>query len=153
MSMLSANDRFEILDLCSRYNNFLDRGDTENLMECWTKNAFTFDSPWGKFTNWEKLRQFMSKEMHGGKLAGKRHVLFNVVVREGDDVDTAFVDAEYLVIDKDHLELISSGSFKSDKVQRISMGWKFVARSQKDDVLLPPSKSSASQIQADSQHH
>lgn len=112
MSMLSANDRFEILDLCSRYHSALDRGDEEFLMDCWSRGTINYDSPFGKFSNWEKLRQFFVKELHGGILAGKRHILFNVVVREGDDVDTAFVDAEYLVIDKDHLELLSSGSLK-----------------------------------------
>lgn len=153
MSMLSANDRFEILDLCSRYHSALDRGDEEFLMDCWSRGAINYDSPFGKFNSWEKLRQFFAKELHGGSLAGKRHVLFNVVVREGDDVDTAFVDAEYLIIDKDHLELLSSGSFKGDKVHRVSLGWKFVNRTQKADILLPPTEKSGQNTIAGTSAH
>lgn len=152
MSMLSANDRFEILDLCYRYNNALDHGNEEALMDCWSKGALSFESPYGKFNNWDKLHQFFAKELHGGSLSGKRQILFNVVVREGDDIDTAFIDAEYLILDMNHLELVASGSFKNDKVRRISMGWKFVSRTQKADLLAPSPKAEDRSVQ-ESTHH
>lgn len=138
MTLISANDRFEILDLCSRYNRCIDNGEEDALMDCWVKSGLSFESPKGKFTNWDQLRKHFAKELHGGSLSGKRQVLFNVVVREGADVDHAFVDSEYIIIDTQTLMVIETGAFKNDKVIRTSMGWSFQSRTQKIDKSLQP---------------
>ncbi|MDG0817727.1 nuclear transport factor 2 family protein [Bdellovibrio svalbardensis] len=135
MTLLSANDRFEILDLCSRYNRCLDNADEEGVMDCWARSGITFESPGGKFTNWEQLRKHLGKELHGGSLSGKRMVMFNMVVSDGGSIDHAIVDSEYLVINTSDHQIIETGSFKQDKVTRTSMGWRFQNRVQKADVV------------------
>lgn len=142
MTLLSANDRFEILDLCSRYHRSMDNADEEAVMDCWARAGITFENPTGKFTNWDQLRKQLSRDLHGGPAAGKRTVLFNVVIHEGDSVDSALVDSEYLVLDTQSLQIVETGSFKSDRVSRTSMGWRFLSRSQKADKRVAPTKSS-----------
>ncbi len=138
MTLLSANDRFEILDLCSRYNRCLDNADEEGAMDCWARSGISFESPLGKFTNWELLRKHLAKELHGGRMSGKRLVFFNVVVSDADSVDSAFVDAEYLVINTSDHQIMETGSFKRDKITRTSMGWRFQNRVQKADMVSQP---------------
>lgn len=135
MTLLSANDRFEILDLCSRYNRCLDNADEEGVMDCWAKSGITFESPGGKFSNWETLRKHFNKELHGGSMSGKRIVMFNIVVKDASSIDSALIDAEYLAIDINTHQIAETGSFKNDKVTRTSMGWRFQSRIQKSDTI------------------
>ncbi|QDK37188.1 nuclear transport factor 2 family protein [Bdellovibrio sp. NC01] len=135
MTLISANDRFEILDLCARYNRCLDGADEEGAMDCWAKSGISFDNGKSKITNWDQLRRNLAKELHDASMGSKRLVQFNTVVREGESVDSAYVDSEYMIIGAhDHL-IHETGSFKNDKVVRTSMGWKFQSRVQKADVV------------------
>lgn len=134
MTLLSANDRFEILDLCSRYNRFLDNTDEEGIMECWARSGISFEGVKEKISNWEQLKRHFSKELHETHRSPRRSILFNVIVREAEGVDSAYVDAEYLVIDTQDLQVIETGSYTSDRVIRTSMGWRFSRRTQKIDA-------------------
>jgi hypothetical protein len=136
---LTGQDRAEIMDLCARYNVSTDNADVDSFMNCWMEegdsNHVKFESPFGNFSSREEIKHFEQEHVTKGMALGKRHLGFNIVIREGkDDNNTAFVTNDLMVVEtKDIPYIVATGRYDDSKVTKTDKGWKFQYRNLKVD--------------------
>ena len=137
---LTGQDRAEIMDLCARYNISTDNADVDSFMDCWMDDGRSshvrFESPFGNFGSREEIRHFEQEHVTKGMAVGKRHLGFNIVIREGtgDNHNTAFVTNDLIVVEtKDIPYIVATGRYDDSKVIKTDKGWKFEYRNLKVD--------------------
>jgi hypothetical protein len=136
---LTGQDRAEIMDLCARYNVSTDNADVDSFMNCWMEegsgNNVRFESPFGNFNSREEIKHFEQEHVTKGMALGKRHLGFNIVIREGkDDNNTAFVTNDLMVVEtKEVPYIVATGRYDDSKVTKTDKGWKFQYRNLKVD--------------------
>jgi hypothetical protein len=123
---LTAEDKQEIMDLCARYYISTDEKDVDGFMDCWVDGDIRFESIFGDFTDHQSLRDFEDEHVHRGGAVGKRHLLGNVHVRDGEDDQTAFVTSYMIVFEVDEIpSIVATGIYRDSRVEKTPKGWKF----------------------------
>jgi hypothetical protein len=124
---LTAEDRLEIHDLCARYYITTDEADVDGFMKCWTEDTdILFESEFGTFRGPEQIRAFEDEHVHRGMAIGKRHLLGNVSIREGEDANTAYVTSYMLVMEvADEPHIVATAIYRDSKAVRTADGWRF----------------------------
>jgi len=137
---LTGQDRAEIMDLCAKYNISTDNADVDSFMDCWSEeegsNHVRFESPFGNFSSREEIRHFEQEHVTKGMAVGKRHLAFNIVVREGkdDNNNTAFVTSDLMVVETNEIPyIVATARYDDSKVIKTEKGWKFKYRNLKVD--------------------
>jgi hypothetical protein len=101
---LSTQDRHEILDLCARYFISTDEKDVDGYMDCWVDDDdISPESVFGNLKGRKPFRDFMDEHVIRGIGVGKRHLLSNTSIRDGEDDRTAYVTSYMVVIDVDNI--------------------------------------------------
>ena len=136
---LTGQDRAEIMDLCAKYNISTDNADVDSFMNCWSdeegSNHVRFESPFGNFSSRDEIRHFEQEHVTKGMAVGKRHLAFNIVMREGkEDNNTAFVTSDLMVVETKEIPyIVATARYDDSKVIKTDKGWKFKYRNLKVD--------------------
>lgn len=127
---LTAEDRLEIQDLCARYYVSTDEKDVDGFMRCWVdSDDILFESVFGTFRGRGEIRAFEDEHVHRGMAIGRRHLLGNVVVREGEAPDTALVTSYMVVMEVAKApHLVATAIYRDSRVVRTVEGWRFAYR-------------------------
>jgi hypothetical protein len=134
MSVLTAADRLELLDLCARYYVSTDEADVDAFMDCWLdSDDIVFESAFGTFRGRSAIRDFETAHVNGGMAVGKRHVLSNVVIKPGSD-GSALLTSYLTVLEvRDRPEIVATAIYRDSKAVKTEQGWRFVWRSMDTD--------------------
>ncbi len=127
---LAAEDRLQIHDLCARYYISTDEADVDGFMECWVEDDdILFESDFGTFRGRGEIRTFEDDHVNRGMAIGKRHLLGNVSIREGEDANTALVTSYMVVMEvADVPHVVATAIYRDSKVVRTPAGWRFRQR-------------------------
>lgn len=130
MSALTADDRLEILDLCSRYYISTDEKDVDGFMDCWVlDDDIVFNSAFGNFKGRAAIRTFEDEHVHRGMAIGKRHLLSNVSIRPGVQANQALVTSYLTVVEVVEVpQIIATAIYRDSLVEKTDAGWKFRQR-------------------------
>lgn len=121
--ILSADDKFEIQELETRYYFSIDHNDLEAWVATFTKDG-QFESPFGNATGTKALRTWI--EGFHKQAIGNRHVWTNHLSEE-DGAGVRSV-SYFLVVDaKNQPAIIASGEYESE-LRREDGRWKFARR-------------------------
>lgn len=133
---LTADDRIEIHELCARYYVSTDEKDVDGFMACWADHDdISFESVFGSFRGRAALRAFEDEHVHRGMAVGKRHLLGNVIVREGETADRARVTSYLMVVEvADIPHIVATAIYRDSEVVRTPQGWRFVSRRMEVDA-------------------
>lgn len=123
---LTTQDKQEIASLCARYYISTDEKDVEGFMNCWADGEILFESIFGNFTTRAALRSFEDEHVHRGAAVGKRHLLGNVDIRDGEDDRGAYVTSYMVVLEVHQIPaIVATGIYRDSKVEKTADGWKF----------------------------
>lgn len=127
---LTADDRLALHDLCARYYISTDEADVDGFMACWADHDdIRFESAFGDFAGRAAIRAFEDEHVHRGMAIGKRHLLGNVAVREGDAPDTALITSYLAVLEVTGIpHIVATAIYRDSRAVRTPQGWKFVFR-------------------------
>lgn len=132
---LTADDRLDIHELCARYYVSTDEKDVPGFMECWVDDDdITFESAFGTFRGRDEIRTFEDEHVHRGMAIGKRHLVGNVMIREGARPDQALVTTYLVVMEVvDTPQIIATAIYRDSSAEKTAKGWRFRARSMEVD--------------------
>lgn len=138
MGMLSAEDRLELFDLAARFYTNIDEKDADAFMRCWVdSDEILYESDEGNAQGRQGMRQFFEYHVHYGMGVGKRHVLANLTINEGEDNNTAYTTSYLIVLAVDVIpHIFATAIQRRSKVVRTAAGWQFLYRSQNTDPGL-----------------
>ena len=127
---LSLQDKFEIQQLCAKYYVSTDEQDVDGFMNCWIdSDDILFESEFGTFKGTKEIREFEDNHVHRGMAVGKRHLLGNVIVEDGDDQFTAYVTSYLVVMEVANIpQIVATAIYRRSKAIKTDDGWKFVHR-------------------------
>lgn len=128
---LSAIDKLEIHELCARYYVSTDEKDVDGFMDCWVDDDdILFESAFGTFKGRNEVRRFEDEHVHRGMAIGKRHLLGNVFVREGETANVAYVTSYLVVMEVvEAPHIVATAIYRDSRAERTPGGWKFRRRS------------------------
>jgi hypothetical protein len=138
MGMLSAEDRLELFDLSARYYTTIDEKDADGFMRCWVDNdEILYESAEGNVKGRQGMRAFFDHHVHQGMGVGKRHVVGNVTINEGEDNNTAYTTSYMIVLAVDEIpHIFATAILRNSKVIRTAAGWQFQHRTTVTDPGL-----------------
>lgn len=127
---LTAEDRLEILDLCSRYYLTTDEKDVDGFMTCWADHDdIRFESVFGTYAGRAAIRAFEDEHVHRGMAIGKRHLVGNVTIQPGETPDVALVTSYLVVLEVvDRPSIVATAIYRNSRVTRGQDGWRFTYR-------------------------
>lgn len=127
---LTLEDKFDIQQLCAKYYVSTDEKDVDGFMDCWIdSDEIVFESEFGDFKGRKEIRDFEDNHVNRGMAVGKRHLLGNVIIEEGDDDRTAFVTSYLVVMEvADIPHIVATAIYRRSKAVKTDLGWKFVHR-------------------------
>ena len=127
---LSALDRLEIQDLCARYYISTDEQDVDGFMDCWVEDDdITFNSAFGNYKGRAAIREFEDEHVHRGMAVGKRHLLGNVSIEEGERPNEALVTSYLVVMEVvERPYILATAIYRKSLVERTDEGWRFRSR-------------------------
>lgn len=132
---LTAADRLDIHELCARYYVSTDEKDVPGFMECWVDDDdITFESAFGTFRGRAEIRAFEDEHVHRGMAIGKRHLVGNIMIRDGARPDQALVTTYLLVMEVvEAPQIIATAIYRDSIAEKTAKGWRFRARSMEVD--------------------
>ncbi len=127
---LTLEDKFDIQQLCAKYYVSTDEKDVDGFMDCWIdSDEIVFESEFGDFKGRKEIRDFEDNHVNRGMAVGKRHLLGNVIIEDGDDDRTAFVTSYLVVMEvADIPHIVATAIYRRSKAVKTDSGWKFVHR-------------------------
>lgn len=133
--IVSIQDKFEILELISRYNHAIDGGDPDGVGDCFVADG-TFQGRSGFFSGRVELRKL---GMTATAALLPRHVVSNVVIT-GRKGNPALADVKshlfYYEVTPAGFNFKTSGVY-TDVVEKSGGEWKFKSRVMTLDVARP----------------
>ena len=127
---LTLEDKFDIQQLCARYYVSTDEKDVDGFMDCWIDDdEIFFESEFGNFKGRQEIRDFEDNHVHRGMAVGKRHLLGNVIIEDGEDDNTAYVTSYLVVMEVAEIpQIVATAIYRKSKAVKTDAGWKFVHR-------------------------
>lgn len=127
---LTVEDKLDLHQLCAKYYVSTDEKDVDGFMECWIDDdEILFESEFGNFKGRTEIREFEDNHVHRGMAVGKRHLLGNVIIDEGEDLDSAFVTSYLVVMEVAEIpHIVATAIYRKSKAVKTEKGWKFVHR-------------------------
>jgi len=125
-STITREDKFDIVELISRYNHAIDGGDPDGVADCFIEGG-VFEGRAGVFAGAARLREL---GMTVTETLKPRHITYNVLIEaKADEKDAATVKSHlfFYEVFPDQLNFRMSGTY-TDVVVRTEKGWKFRSR-------------------------
>ena len=132
---ISMNDKFEIMELITRYNHAVDGGDPDGVAECFLPDG-TFRGRSGYFSGREEIRKL---GMTLTRACFPRHVVSNILIT-GRTADPGVADVKshlfFYEVKPEGFNFKTSGIY-TDVVEKVGGQWKFRSRIMTLDVAVP----------------
>lgn len=124
---ISAEDRVEIVELASRYNEAVDRHDPDAWVATFSEDG-RVESPFGQPRGRAELHAWITMVI-AQLTEGTRHLTLNAVVDPGEREGEAVMRSSYLVIGRDQAPptLGATGGYV-DRLRKVDGRWRFVHR-------------------------
>ncbi len=123
---LSAEDRFEILQLPIIVAAAMDDRDAQAFTDCWTDDTY-FDYNGTIYNSKAEVSSYAEEHMKSDEAKGKRHFALNIRFKEILD-DKVTLKSNLLMLEAEQIpSVIATGEIEEELV-RTQSGWKFSKR-------------------------
>ncbi len=123
---LSAEDRFEILQLPVLVAAAMDDRDAQAFADCWTEDTY-FDYAGTIYQSRAEVLQYAQEHMKSEEAKGKRHFAQNIRFKEITD-DKVTLQSNLLMLEVDQIPFIVATGAIEEELVRTKQGWKFSRR-------------------------